>query len=254
MRLWAKIVVGALAALVLVCLVTSLLLVHSGAWDRTKEFGGGIMGIGQNAKGIEALDKKIPYEEPSDGIIPEDRLLVFLEVRKATKPAADRYDAWMKAHEGNESGDFKEARDVIRLTRDVMQAFRSALEAQKMSPREYAWLDRKVRDALSQSGSGSTSETERDLLDTLRKASENPRITPDEREELTAKVKEAEDRLGGGKQPLTPDAVLCAKYRKELAEASLGAFSGMTVQGFAQTPHGRHRRHREAVPSSGKSK
>lgn len=251
MRLWAKILVGALAALVFLCLVSSLLLVQSGAWDRAKDFGGGVMGISKNAKGIEALDEKIPFQEPADGAIAENRLLAFIEVRKAVKPSADLYDAWIKDHEGEEDGDFTEAREAIQLTGDAMRAFRSALESQKMSPREYAWLDRKTKDALSQLGSSSASERERDLLDTLRALSHNPRLTPGEREGLQAKVKEAEGRLGGPSEPASPDAALCAKHRKELEETALGEVAGQMVRGFANTPHGRRRPRGDRPPSPG---
>lgn len=253
MRSWGKIFVGILAALVLFCIIGGFLLMQSGALDRMKEFGGGVMDISQNAKGLETLDKKFPFQEPPDGALSEDRLLAYIGVRKALKPVADTYDEWMKAHEGNEGGDFKEAREVIRLTGDVMESFRKALEAQKMCPREYSWLDRKVKDALSQSGSGSASEMERDLLQTLRKTSENPRLTPEERQEIRAKVEEAESRLGGKVTPPTPDAALCARHRIELEETALGELSGQMVRGFANSPRGHHRRRGEKAPLPGDS-
>jgi hypothetical protein len=242
MRLWAKVVVGVLAVMVLFCLIAGMALVQSGVWNKAKDFGGGVFGIAQSAKGIEALDKTFAFQEPPDGAIAEDRLLAFIEIRKATKPAADTYEEWMKAHQGNEAGDFEEAREVIRLTGDVMRAFKKALEAQKMAPREYAWLDRKVRDTLAKSGVGHASDTEQELIETIREVMENPRLTPGEREKLRAKVQEATESRGAEKGPMTPDGELCSKYRVELEATALGEFSGMMVQGFAQSGHAHHRR------------
>ena len=245
MRLWAKILVGAFAVVVLFCLISGLLLVQSGAWNHIQDFGKGIMGISQNAKGIEVLNQKFPFQEPADGNLPEERLIAYIEVRKALKPTVEPYDKWMRAHQGHQEGDFRDAKEAIQMTAGVIDGLRQALEAQKMSPREFSWMDIQVEDALGQIRSGATTQAERNLLETMRSLSENPRLTTAERENLKAQIKEAEVKPEEEDKPETPNVTLCARYRKDLESVDLGEFGGMMVRSFAQSGHGRHRRMRQ---------
>jgi hypothetical protein len=234
MNIWAKVFLGFLAVLLLICIGGGLAFHFSGGTEVVKDFTQGISGIQSSNEKVEKLNREMPFEPPEDGRVPEERLQAYLEICKEVKPVADSYDEWMQAHQGNQ-GDFGDAREAITMTADIFRVYGVALESNRMSPREFTWIYNTMKKAYREAASKSGAPLQREMLLALEKAARNPKLTRAERSDLDARIQDFRERIGelpGGK--LSPNAELYTRHMEKLEEYKLSEFGVMIMSGQGQ--------------------
>jgi hypothetical protein len=245
MKGWVKVVLGILAALLLLGVIAAVQLVRSGRWAEIRGFSGGMVGITRSAKSLERLDAEHPFKAPADGLIPEDRLLAFLAVCEAVKPAEGPYMAWMREHMGKK-GDFKDAAEAIGFMARLMDTAASELRKQGMSGREFAWLLDATRTARKEAAEKAGAPMALELLQSLRKAAAAPGLDAALRAELTGKIARYEAWLAQDGTGLSPNAKLCLAHADRLKAADLGDLGEMIQGGMVQG--GGRRKSQTAIP------
>lgn len=233
MKGWVKVVLGVMAALLLLGIVAAVQLVRSGRWAEIRGFSGGMVGITRSAKTLERLDVDHPFKAPADGLIHEDRLLAYLAVCEAVKPAEGPYMDWMREHMGKK-GDFKDAAEAIGFMARLMDTSAAELRKQKMSAREFAWLLDASKKARREAAEKAGAPMALELLQSLRKAAAAPGLDAALRTELTQKITRYEAWLGQGAGGLSPNAKLCLAHADRLKAADLGDLGEMIQGGMAQ--------------------
>lgn len=102
---------------------------------------GPIVDIAQSEERLADLNAGMSFEEPADGVVTEDRLRVFLDIRRELLP---RYKQWqdiereLKKH-GQE--DWESAMEALTAIQGVMAVQIDTLESHGMSPAEFVWLE-----------------------------------------------------------------------------------------------------------------
>ena len=243
MKLFAKIAAGFLVLVLLLCVLGGVFFVRSGAFKHAKGFSDGIFGIVNSASAIEKANEARPFTPPEDGVFTEAQMRGYIDVCSRMKPVVGPYEEWMRAHE-NESGDFKDASEVVKMTSGLMAEMAKALEANSMSPREYAWLDREVRRSLDEVSEKRGGELNGEILAYLEELAARPDTSPEARAEIAKKIAEFGRRSKGEDgEPLTPNGEMCLKHYNELKECEMGDLGRSMLQGFANSPKKR-RAHR----------
>lgn len=87
------------------------------------------------------LNQEFPFEPPGDGIVREDRLLVFLELWEELHGHYVRWQELADATEGSRDRSWEEAKEVLGATEDVHRQQLQALRSHRMSPTELLWLE-----------------------------------------------------------------------------------------------------------------
>jgi hypothetical protein len=105
-----------------------------------------IMQLTKLDEATDELNKAFPFTPPEDGLASEERLLVFLDVRRHLIP---HYEAWLVVERqigrtGQE--DFETAGQVLGQVTDVFEAQIETLRQLSMSPVEFRWLEIQVYD------------------------------------------------------------------------------------------------------------
>jgi hypothetical protein len=105
-----------------------------------------IMQLTKLDEATDELNKAFPFTPPEDGLASEERLLVFLDVRRQLIP---HYEAWLVVERGiGRTGqeDFETAGRVLGSVTDVYEAQIETLRQLSMSPAEFRWLEIQVYD------------------------------------------------------------------------------------------------------------
>lgn len=92
---------------------------------------------------IEALEKKAnenPFTRPADGVIAEDRLLKFLEVRKSVFAVYDKHRGEFEAVSQKKQADFSDLTKGLSVIGEIRTAQAQALADVGMSTAEYAFM------------------------------------------------------------------------------------------------------------------
>jgi hypothetical protein len=92
---------------------------------------------------IEDLKRKanaVPFTRPQDGVISEERLLKFLEIRKRVFLVYQKYRAELEALEDKKEGDLRDLKTVFSVFADVRVALAQAMADVGMSEDEYQFL------------------------------------------------------------------------------------------------------------------
>ncbi len=244
MKTGAKIAVGILVTLLMLCVIGGILLYSSGALQKITKFAGGVSKIAKTAKSAEALDKAYAFTPPESGVVPEDRLEAYIAVCNQVKPVSEPYEKWFREHQ-NQSGDFKDAQDGLKMTSAIMNAYVIALTAQKMSPVEFRWIDAAMRKAARDASSAGSTSLERQMLATLEAQAAKPGLSEHDRRELKAKIDAFKAKLGEAakpESPLSPNVDLYERYASQLKACELGDFARSMVLGL-----GGHRRNHDGV-------
>jgi hypothetical protein len=242
MKTGAKIAVGILVILLMLCVIGGILLYSSGYLQKFTHFAGGISKIAKTAKSAEALDKAFPFTPPESGAVPEDRLKAYMAVCNKVKPVSEPYEEWFREHQG-QSGDFKDAQDGLRMTSSIMSTFVDALTAEKMSPVEFRWIDKAMRQASRDASRAGNTVLERQMLATLEAQAERPGLSGPDRRALRDQIEKYKARLGTGEK--TKGAVLAnmelyQKYTDDLRACELGDFARSMVLGLGGGHGGRN--------------
>jgi hypothetical protein len=205
----------------------------------------GVVGLGFWAKGkveqiagdqqrIDDLQKKAdanPFTRPADGVLREDRLLKFLEVRKGVFAVYEKHQAELEAISKKKQGDLGDLQKGFALINDLRLAQAQALAAQGMGQEEYRFHVEQVyktmlaAEVAKQSGGKSVSEATRDQYEAAaeqaRKAAEeaekgtagtDANLTPEQREA----ARKAAEQMKQGASDLEKQAGELADKAKDL--------------------------------------
>jgi hypothetical protein len=248
MKSFGRIVALALAVLLLLCVLGGFALGLTEKGRGILHFSTDVFKLTRTAKGAEGLASKYPFTPPGDGTVSEERLLVYIAICEQVAPSVREYEAWMKAHEG-EQGDFKEAQEAINLTVKVLEGASGALDRNKMGPVEFNWIGRALEEAAREEASGGT-PLEREMLESYSKVLDFPGLSAAEREQVTKEAARFRDQMGTAPgEAASANAKLYRKHAAELKACDLGAEGRQLLQGLAQGKHS-HRRKAEAEDAS----
>jgi hypothetical protein len=138
----AKVAIGCGIAAVVGGVVLAA-VVFGGLWwakSKAEEF------TGHEAK-IEELKKKanaVPFTEPEDGVVREDRLLKFLEIRRRVYDVYARHKDALEAMNQKKQADFSDVTRGLGVLGEVRMAQAQALADVGMSDDEYRFLLQQV--------------------------------------------------------------------------------------------------------------
>jgi len=103
-----------------------------------------IVEISRAEESLAELNADLPFSEPDDGVVPEDRLAVFLEIRRTLLP---RYQEWQHMERELEKGtqeDWDTAMGVLAAIQEVMSLQMETLSTHEMSPAEFVWIEDQI--------------------------------------------------------------------------------------------------------------
>lgn len=230
MKTWVKVLLGfAVGILVLLSLAVTL-LVRSGRWEQVRSMAGGISQLKRGAEDLERMQREHPFTPPADGLIPESRLVAYLEVCEALQPFVKPYEAWMESHLGKQ-GDFKDAVEAIGFMGKVTTEAAEICRSKGMAPQELAWMHRTVRKAVEEAQQKGATPEWLDLLADLRKAASDPGISSSLRTDLQRKLARYEAKAKAAEGPMSTNARLCALHGERIRRADLGEFSSIILEG-----------------------
>ncbi len=105
-----------------------------------------IMQLTKLDESVNELDAALPFTPPDNGVASEERLLVFLEVRRQLVPHYEEWLAIEKQIERSGEENFETAGQVLGSVTDVFDAQIDTLRGLGMSPAEFRWYEFAVYD------------------------------------------------------------------------------------------------------------
>lgn len=168
--------------LVSCCLISIGLLVFT-------DFGTGFMKsnaeVGKAAQSLAALDERFPFSRALGSALSPARFEVYLEVSCATKPSADRVEAWINANGptvvvGRPVYNDEGAALVVAYLGDLT----SALSAASMGPAEFEWIHQRLRLVAEGPPSEEDRRRAREEAQEIRTLSESPELSAKHRKGL----------------------------------------------------------------------
>jgi len=169
--------------------------------------------VAGNETRIEELKKKanaVPFTTPADGVIQEDRLVKFLDIRKRVFGVYEKHRVEIEAMGKKKQADFSDVTASLGVLNEVRTAQAQALADVGMSEAEYQFMVQQIyktmlaSEVAKQSGGKSVSETAGAAYD---KAAEEM--------EKTRQAAEAESKTAGQEQK---DATLTDEQKKTVAD------------------------------------
>jgi hypothetical protein len=233
MRGWLKVLLGIGAGFLILFTLGITLLLRSGRWEQVQRMAGGIFELKRGAEDLERFQKERTFTPPADGLIPESRLLTYLEICESLQPFVKPYEAWIEAHAGKQR-DFKDAVEALGFMGKVTRHSAEVLRAKGMTPHELAWLHRSVRKAVEEAQAKGSSPELVDMLGDLRKAAGDPGISKALKTELLRKLERQESRIKAAGEPMSPNARLCLAHSDRIRRADLGDFATLILEGAAK--------------------
>jgi hypothetical protein len=155
------VVVALLAGIVAVAAVGGL------AWwgaGKVKEMAGSAAGSVEKIAELEKKANQNPFARPADGVVSEERLLKFIEVRKRVFAVYDQNRDFIERAGRKQQADLSDVTKGLSVLADVKTAQAQALADLGMSTAEYAFLVESVYKSLWasewQKGQGGKSASE----------------------------------------------------------------------------------------------
>jgi FtsZ-interacting cell division protein ZipA len=138
----AKIAVGCGIAVVAVVIVAIVAAVGVGYWGSQKLKSAGFDPA--KMRQFAELQKKadaIPFSTPADGVIPEERFVRFLAVRKAIFPIYEQHHAeFERLKEKKKDAGVSDVMSLGGVIASIQYARAEAMDAQGMGTAEYTWI------------------------------------------------------------------------------------------------------------------
>ena len=137
-----KIAIGCGVAMILGIMVVAVAVFSGAYWLKGKmeEFTG-------NENRIEELQKKAnatAFDRPADGVIREDRLVKFLDIRKRVFGVYEKHRAALEAMGQKKQGDFGDVTKGFSVINEIRMAQAQALADVGMSEDEYRFMVEQV--------------------------------------------------------------------------------------------------------------
>ncbi|MCU0305887.1 MAG: hypothetical protein MUC56_17680 [Thermoanaerobaculales bacterium] len=222
-------VVWSLVGIVLVILALLGAVYGPGLVRQGRSLVGPIVDIAQTEERLAALDRELGFTPPADGVVPAERLEVFLEIRRALRPRYLEWEELARTIERRKQEDWEAAMEALGAVREVMTFQIDTLRSHGMAPAEFIWIEDLVYDAWAPKVDEAIRAGAVD--DALRAA------TSDDLAALT----ELERRHGAS--PATRE--LADRLRRRLGE--LGAAGPPRVEGVSEANSALFWGHREAI-------
>jgi hypothetical protein len=242
----AKIAIGCGVALVAAGIAVSVLVVGGAYWAKGKieETAGEFKA---EVERIDALQKKVdayPYTPPSDGVIEEQRLLKFLNVRKSVYPIYETEFPEFQKIKGEPEG--LEAVRVLGKTALVLKKLRVALleglAREEMSETEYRFLagavyktvasaavEKSTGQSISEAASSSAEAAAREA----EQAAEQANLPEDAKQALRESARrmreqaqQAREQTQGIDAPAA-NVALFYKYKQDIAKYAMTGLEGI---------------------------
>ncbi|HUG55417.1 MAG TPA: hypothetical protein VMR21_17560 [Vicinamibacteria bacterium] len=194
-----KIAIGCGVAVVVVGLAVGA-AVFGGLWwakGKAEQFTG-------NEARIEELKEKanaVPFEEPEDGLVREDRLVKFLEIRKRVYSVYEKHQGMLESMNQKKQADWSDVTSGLGVINEIRTAQAEALAEVGMSEAEYRYMVEQVYKTLwasevaKQTGGKSISEAAGGMYeqaaDEMERARQAQKGASPGTEELTPEQREA---------------------------------------------------------------
>jgi signal transduction histidine kinase len=168
-----KVAIGCGIAVILAGVVVAAAVFGGLWWAKGK-----VEEVAGNETRIEELKKKanaVPFTTPEDGIVREDRLVKFLDIRKRVYAVYEKHKDALEAMNKKKQADFGDVTKGLSVLNEVRTAQAQALADVGMSEDEYHFMVEQVYKTLwasevaKQTGGKSTSEA---LAETYDKAAD----------------------------------------------------------------------------------
>lgn len=138
----AKIAIGCGVAVLVAGLVVAGLVVGGGLWLKGK-----VDQLGANEGRIQELHKRAnqnAFTRPSDGVIQEDRMVRFIDIRKRIFGTYEKHRPVLEAMGKKEKADFGDVTKGLSVINEIRLAQAEALADGGMSEEEYAFMVEQV--------------------------------------------------------------------------------------------------------------
>jgi hypothetical protein len=138
----AKIAIGCIVALLAAGIVVVVMLGAGAYWAKGKldEVGGNISTRTTEIANYEKQANANPFTRPEDGVVQEDRLVKFLDVRRQVFTVYEQHKADFEAMEKKKETGFSDLMKFGGLLADIKLAQAKGLAAAGMSETEYAFM------------------------------------------------------------------------------------------------------------------
>jgi hypothetical protein len=207
----AKIAIGCVVALLAAGIVAVVMLGAGAYWlkGKVEEVGGNVTAKTTAIADYEKKANANPFTRPADGVVQEDRLLKFLEVRKQVFTV---YEAHKADFEGMEKKKEAGLSDIVKfggLVADIKLAQTKALAAVGMNETEYAFMIESIY--KSAWASGFEKETGKQLSQYAEEALKQAK-------EAARQGNEAAKKAGAPGAGVSPEDI--EKMQKEVEDSS----------------------------------
>jgi hypothetical protein len=228
-----KIAIGCGVVLIVGIIVMAVAIGGAAYWAKGKveDFAG-------NENRIEELHKKAnatPFDRPDDGIIREDRLLKFIDVRKRVFGVYEKHRATLEAMGQKKQGDWGDVTTGFSVINEIRVAQAQAQADLGMSEDEYQFLVEQVyktawaAEVAKQSGGKSVSDAAADAYTKAAEAMEQARAAT---QQGRAAAEQARRQTGA---PGTDTAVEDTKEAEESVEKGIEDLREQAEQARAST-------------------
>ena len=247
-----KIAIGCGVALILGVIVFAVLLGGAAYWAKGK-----VEEVAGDENRIEELHKKAnaaAFEQPADGVIREDRLVKFIDIRKRVFGVYEKHRAALDAMSQKKQGDFSDVTKGFSVINEIRLAQAQALADVGMSEDEYRFMVEQVyktawaAEIARASGGKTPSEAAADVYAQAQKAMEEAQreaakarqgakqrdqdAAEDQAEEVEKSIAEGQQQLGRAGQDAREAASsmdvppanleLFKKYEAEIKQYAMG--------------------------------
>ena len=138
----AKIAIGCAVALLAAGIVVVVVLGAGAFWlkGKAQEIGGNISAKTTEIANYEKTANANPFTRPEDGVVPEARLLKFLDVRRQVFAVYEQHKADFEGMDKKKDASFSDVMKFGGLVADIKLAQAKGLAAVGMSENEYAFM------------------------------------------------------------------------------------------------------------------
>ena len=199
---------------------------------------GPIVDIAQSEERLADLNAKMPFEEPADGQVGEDRLIVFFDIRRDLLPQYKEWQDIERQLEKHGQEDWESAMEVLTAIQSVMAVQIATLEEHGMSPTEFVWIEdlayetwlEQAKEEISTSAADEllreTTEGDKAMLDELERRHGSSRATKEFSTHLEQRLHSI-DHPGPPVVDGLPEATstLFWDHREELEDLHLAQYS-----------------------------
>lgn len=244
----AKIAIGCVVAVFVVAGAVAVAVFGAAWWGlgKVKQFGSEVSAKTEELARYEQQANANPFQPPADGVVPEDRLLKFLEVRKQMYAIYQAHAAEIEAAAQHKEANLSDIAKFGSLLADLQLAKAKGLAAEGMSDGEYIFLQMAVYRSSSasqvQQGTGKQfgeilSEAAKQSRGSLKKgieAAEQAGYPTGQKvsDEDAAKAEAAVEELAGKATALDVPQANIDLFRKHQAEIEKYAMQGLTFMGL----------------------